>query len=57
MGKKICTWSEDINYCNYFIRETLECKKEKRHYQKEAADNDLPDQYIRKERWYEKYYK
>lgn len=50
MGKKICTWSEDINYCNYFVRETLECKKEKCHYQKEAADNDLPDQYIRKER-------
>ena len=53
-GTVKCTFAEDINSCQYFVRKTKECtNKAVCSYQ----DERIKSEYVRKERWYEKYYK
>ena len=55
---KKCTLPEDINECRYFVRcNKLCCKVNKCSYQEIEEENIKPNQYVRKERWCEKYYK
>ena len=55
---KKCILPEDINECRYFVRcNKLCCKVNKCSYQEIEEENIKPNQYVRKERWYEKYYK
>ncbi len=50
-----CGLSIEINHCPYFDKTKTECHyKEKCSYQ-ERPEKNMP--YVRKERWYEKYYR
>ena len=50
-----CDLDKDINECPFFVRDTEECKSNNKcSYQGNAEQST---KYVRKERWYEKYYK
>lgn len=50
-----CTMDQDINSCPYYNKLTNSCFYDKKcSFQKVE---ELTQKYIRKERWYEKYYK
>lgn len=52
-----CLLDKDINKCPYFLLTEEECiSKTKCSYQ-EKIDPETDCGYIRKERWYEKYYR
>lgn len=59
MMKILCLLPEDINNCPFFNKEKMECTNTdtKCTFRKESDENIVNNQYIRKERWYEKYYK
>ena len=54
-----CELSEDINNCPCCNKEKMECLNTKTMCAFRAEENiDIENnQYVRKERWYEKYYK
>lgn len=52
-----CNLPADINQCPYFLTEKQECKKESACSFQQKAVSKPRNQYIREERWYEKYYK
>ena len=53
------TLSADINNCPFCDKDSMLCKNENKcaFKQEKIEDNISPDGYVRKERWYEKYYK
>ena len=52
-----CFLDKDINKCPYFLQAEEECiSKTKCSYQEQIEPNS-EYRYLRKERWYEKYYK
>lgn len=52
-----CTLVTDINKCQYFNKETQECNNdEKCSFQRKDEEKNVTG-YVRKERWYEKYYR
>lgn len=54
-----CELSEDINNCPFYNKEKTEClnTKTKCTFRTEENIDVINNQYVRKERWYEKYYK
>ena len=54
-----CELSEDINNCPFCNKEKMECLNDKTKCAFHTEENiDVANnQYVRKERWYEKYYK
>ena len=56
MQKIVCTLDRDINNCPYYDPETSSCKKEDPCNFGEKKDGKAST-YVRKKRWYEKYYK
>lgn len=52
-----CTLSPEINKCEYFDSENGICKREIKCSMWEDGEETKQSAYIRKERWYEKYYK
>ena len=56
MSNYICSLPPEINSCPYYAK-TGECKNEMEgcSFRKEKGENR--NQYVRKERWYEKYYR
>lgn len=55
---KKCGLLENANKCEFYNKENKTClNSEKCSYQDFDADSINPNRYIRKERWYEKYYK
>ena len=52
-----CNLPADINQCPHYLTETQECKKEGACSFQQQSVSKPRSQYIRKERWYEKYYK
>lgn len=57
--KILCLLPEDINNCAFCNKERMECTNTntKCTFRKESDENIVSYQYVRKERWYEKYYK
>ena len=56
---KKCSLAEDINECQYFDKKNKECNNPgKCSFQEDVVEESLNHQeYIREERWYEKYHK
>lgn len=56
---KKCSLSEDINQCQFFERKTKLCHNRNMcSYQEDENEGIINNHgYVRKERWYEKYYK
>lgn len=52
-----CSLDKDINKCPYFLQAEEECISKTKCSFKEKIDPKTGNEYIRKERWYEKYYK
>lgn len=52
-----CILSEDINTCPFYDSETMKCNNEDNCSFQEDITTYGEEQYTRKERWYEKYYK
>ena len=52
-----CTLQHDINNCPFFVSETEECKRNEKCSFQEQKEANKPNAYVRKERWYEEYYK
>lgn len=50
-----CTLTIDGNNCPFCDRERMECRNKKKCSFQEDETVPIPDRYIRKERWYEKY--
>lgn len=52
-----CALSKEVNSCPFCNKEDMLCKNDKRcAFQDDGTDNK-ENRYVRKERWYEKYYK
>lgn len=50
-----CTFDLEINNCPFYNKDNNRCVYEKKcSFQ---AEDKVIDRYVRKERWYEKYYK
>lgn len=56
---KKCTLEPEYNTCRYFNYEASECQNKGRcSFQEEViANNKIRANYVREERWYEKYYR
>ena len=52
-----CTLSENINNCPFCNKDKMECNNEKNCAFQEKDVIQEKEKYIRKERWYKKYYK
>lgn len=59
MGKVICTLDKDINRCPHYRSDDLSCANEKpcSFGQIGGDETKISGEYVREERWYEKYYK
>lgn len=57
IGNMKCTLEHDVNKCPFFIPEPGECKNENACSFQEKENVIKPNTYVRKERWYEEYYK
>ncbi len=51
-----CSLAEDINNCPFCDKRTVSCNNEK-HCTYQYEEHKEKNPYVRKERWYEKYYK
>lgn len=51
-----CELDKDINKCPYYIEDGHCNNESKCSFQKEEVE-EVRNQYVRKERWYEQYYK
>lgn len=54
-----CTLSIEVNTCPFCDKDKMECNNEKSCAFQERKDNAIKTKegYVRKERWYEKYYR
>lgn len=52
-----CTLSEDINQCEFFIRNECRCTNPGICTFQQDPEQIKQPAYVRTERWYEKYYK
>lgn len=52
-----CILDEDINECEYFEKETMECRNSNRCSFQDAPNIKIDKNYSRPEKWFEKYYK
>lgn len=52
-----CLLDKNINKCPYFLLAEEECISKTRCSYQEKIDSGTDCGYVRKERWYEKYYK
>lgn len=52
-----CYLDKDINKCPYFLPAEEECISKSKCSFQEKIDFKIDCGYVRKERWYEKYYK
>ena len=52
-----CYLDKDINKCPYFLQKEQECISKSKCSFQEKIDPKIDCGYVRKERWYEKYYK
>ena len=52
-----CTLEHDINNCPFFDLESFGCQREGKCSFQEKENGYVKNPYIRKERWYDKYYK
>lgn len=52
-----CTLSEDINKCPFCNKEKMECHNEHECTFQGKEEEKKSAGYVRKERWYEKYYR
>ena len=52
-----CTLPANINECPFFTVESCECKRDTKCSFQETEQVLKTNSYVRKERWYEKYYK
>lgn len=52
-----CFLDKDINKCPYFLQAEEECISKSKCSFQEKINPKIDTGYVRKERWYEKYYK
>ena len=52
-----CNLAEDINQCPFYHREDKKCSKDGKCSFQLVEEKKSTNSYIRKERWYEKYYR
>lgn len=52
-----CTFDEDINECPFYDKKTKLCSNNNKCSFQESSSSSNQEKYVRKERWYEKYYK
>lgn len=52
-----CTLDSNINNCPFYKIKTSECNNEKECSFKEKDKSNKTGEYVREERWYEKYYR
>lgn len=52
-----CALAKDVNECPYYNKEDEECSNEGNCSFKASGEGQVREKYIRKERWYEKYYR
>lgn len=57
MGNIICTLDANINTCPFYDKEKLICKNSSPCSFGKNEEDISNNQYVRKERWYEKYYR
>lgn len=57
MGNIICTLDANINTCPFYGRDNAVCNSESPCSFWKKEEDISKSQYVRKERWYEKYYR
>lgn len=52
-----CSLKKDVNNCPFYLVDTLGCENSKKCSFQENEEQEVKREFVRKPRWYERYYK